>query len=658
MVNTPVVGNQRVYYNPGYNNQGRVFQNHNNQVQSQVPSSQPDTFVSPSYLKTDAVYTTWKNPNSAPISQDDAALTIVHLNDNHRKVKGLTKFKTAFQEIEAKVRQAGVGLVKVHSGDYNVGTDEKKLQLQVEMLNDLGIDYAAVGNHELDYGPKALAKALKQANFISVSSNLITPTGSGLDELKQTGKLVNLATFERNGHTYGVVGLAPPDLIKRLDPNQNLYGVNVLDEAQTIQNVQEEVDKLKARGINKILLVSHVGLDIDQKIARQTDGIDIILGGHSHDLVNPMEPGVSLLYSKSNEPVLIFQNGKNAKYFGVTDARFDQNGIVKATIARQEKADSFDIDHQIRTLEDKLLGPSPVIGVSAGTYTSDGVKLKENAIANFIADAVRKKTGAQIALFQSFAVRDTVDKGDIRERDIDEVLPFIDAVHILKITGQDVIEALNNGSKTVVSKNGRPGILQVSGLKYTISPEGKAVNVMVEQQDGSYVPLNPAQEYTVAYDQYLIKGAEGFSSLAKPMNVFKALYDDNAMIVKENIKARNMQPVEMKTEGRITINAQGPVKDVPKALQKAEVPYYKTAGNQQSQQPTNHHGHPQNTVPQLVPNVAYRMPPQPIPFPVPGGTPPYYYPSAPVPMNYGYYPQYNQNPFYNYMSAAPFSQTR
>ncbi|MEW5821554.1 MAG: 5'-nucleotidase C-terminal domain-containing protein [Cyanobacteriota bacterium] len=636
-------------------NQYREQQALNNVAQQNVPvqSAGINASQSPSRLNTDAVYTTWQNPNSGPVNQNDAGLTLVHLNDNHRKVKGLAKFKTAINEIAKKVANSANAFLPVHSGDYNVGMDTKKLKLQIELLNDLGVKFAAIGNHEIDINPINLANELVNAKYVSLSSNLVMPEGCGLDKLVQSGKIAKSTVYQEKGHKYGLIGLSPPDLLKRLDPNSKMYGLNVLPREECVRVVQEEINKLKAQGINKIILVSHVGLDLDKEIAQNVDGLDIILGGHSHDLLNPLEPGVSLVNSKSNEPVLIFQNGKDAKYMGVTDAYFDDKGIVKAAIARQEKASTFDVDLKSKTLEDNILGKSPVIGTSAATYSASNVKMQENAIANFIADSVRTKMGADIGLFQSFAVRDSIEKGDITERSIDEVLPFIDAVHLVAVTGQDVLDALTVGTQTYVRQDRRPGILQVSGLTYTISPDGKPVNVMVKQNNGQYIPIDPNKEYKVAYDQYLIKGSEGFKSLARPMNVLNASYDCNADILKEAIKKLNFQPLQLKTENRIQILAKDPMAsgDTPKALQKASSQNVAVAPvSQASQQQVQQQYQQQVNVraPQLQPRVAYRMPMYPIMPPAyyyaqPPVIQPYYYAQPPVmqpmipPPGYYYY---------------------
>lgn len=558
------------YPNNYYPKQGSVYQypynasyfpqNNSPQPYNKKPSLiNNGKFYSPSKLNTDAAYFVWKNPNSN--SDTSSLLTILHLNDNHRKVDGLTRFKTAFDQITNKLQGSGVDLLKVHSGDYNAANDFEKLKLQVLLLNNLGINYAAIGNHELDVGPKKLTEALNDSQFISLAANLKLDPNCELNKLINSGKIVNSSIFESNGNRYGLIGISPPDISQRCDPSVELKGVEVLNEQDTINNVQQEVNKLKSQGINKILLVSHVGKALDKKIAESTEGIDIILGGHSHDLLKPLAPSESLTYSISKEPVLILQDGRDAKNLGVTDLAFDSHGIVQSAVARQEKVDNFPVNASCNSLEDKVLGKSPTIGYISDNYTSNDVKKIENPIANFIADAVKIRTGAEIALVQSFSIRDDIKKGQITERMVDELLPFIDTVYTMKITGQDILDALTNGSQSYARKDKRPGILQVSGLKYTITNNGEVSNVMIKNKDESYTPLEPKKEYTIATDTYLIRGLEGFKSLAKPYCTIKGNYETYGDILKHYIRSFNNEPIKMQNEGRITVLAQKSTSD-------------------------------------------------------------------------------------------------
>lgn len=521
--------------------------------------------VSPTRLSTNAVYTSWQNPKLPALNADDKGLTLIHLNDNHRKIKGLAKFKSAIDAVIQNARIAHNSTLIAHAGDYNLDVDAKKLQLQIEILNKLGVNFAAIGNHDLEITPKVLANELIRSKFVSLVANLIIPEGHDLNKLRSSGKLASSCIYTTNGQKYGVIGLSPPNLRDTVPQNIDLEGIIALDDDQTIIATQKEVDKLKAQGINKIILISHVGVFLDRKIAEQTNGVDIILGGHSHTLLDPMVPGVSLYNSNAGEPVLIFQNGKNAMFLGVTDAYFTPDGIVKAAIARQENANSFISNPEINALENNFIGTSSKIGMSTSSYTALNVRYEENPIANFITDAIRAKTGAEISLFRGTGIRGDIEQGKITNDDIDEVLPFIDTEYLAKLSGKDIIEALSKGAKSLQRQDRRPGVLHASGLRYVISPTYEATNVTVLDKDGQYKPIDPNREYTVALNTFLLSGTSDFPSLSQPTSVIKAFYDTDTDIIKNAIKASPL-PVTMKKDGRIQIQAAFD-NDIPKALQ-------------------------------------------------------------------------------------------
>ena len=106
-----------------------------------------------------------------------------------------------------------------------------------------------------------------------------------------------------NGNKYGIIGTSPIDLYKRSKVGVLQKEVQVDKVKETIQDIQKEADKLQKQGINKIILLSHLGYTLDKIVANQTQGIDVILGGHSHDLLLDVKEGENLFYSKTGEPV-------------------------------------------------------------------------------------------------------------------------------------------------------------------------------------------------------------------------------------------------------------------------------------------------------------------------------------------------------------------
>ena len=134
---------------------------------------------------------------------------------------------------------------------------------------------------------------------------------------------------EINGHKYGIIGLVPPDLHIHVKLQDHLKDLNIeQDFKKSIPEVQKEVDKLQAQGINKIIVLSHSGYRQDVQLAKNVKGIDVILGAHTHTLLEGIEENKNLFYSSTGEPIIITQAGRDGKNFGVLNVEFDKNGVI------------------------------------------------------------------------------------------------------------------------------------------------------------------------------------------------------------------------------------------------------------------------------------------------------------------------------------------
>ena len=178
--------------------------------------------------------------------------------------------------------------LKLSSGDIMIGEILKANQVAVKAQKAMGIMASAMGNHEYDM-PKHVAEIIPTIGFKLLACNVnIKPDNPLYNKIQKS------YIQEVNGHKYGIIGITPVDLFSRIKYGKIFEELKVDSINSTIKDVQKEVDNLKKQGINKIILLSHVGFGYDQKIARETDGIDIILGGHSHNLVMDVKPGINL----------------------------------------------------------------------------------------------------------------------------------------------------------------------------------------------------------------------------------------------------------------------------------------------------------------------------------------------------------------------------
>ena len=191
--------------------------------------------------------------------------------------------------------------MKLSSGDIQLGHDEKINEVAVKFQNAIGVQATAMGNHEFDLAWKRSGKLLnllEQIKYKLLANNIYINNNEKLQN-----KIQNYTIEEINGNKYGIIGTAPIDLISRLRHGTLTNNLRVHTFAETIQQVQKDVNELKKQGIDKIILLSHIGYEGDVLIARATDGVDIILGGHSHDLLRDVKKDKNLFYSKRGQIV-------------------------------------------------------------------------------------------------------------------------------------------------------------------------------------------------------------------------------------------------------------------------------------------------------------------------------------------------------------------
>ena len=229
--------------------------------------------------------------------------SIFYMNDFHAKLPNLERVYTASQMFDSF--ETSADKLKLSSGDDGLGEDPVLSRAVSRMLDLIGITKRQNGNHEFDVVPSVHAENAKNAKYQELGSvNIHAKDTSPLKDI-----MVRSAVEEHNGNKYGIVGIGPSDMFKRLKDGVSKGDLEVDDLPTTILNLQKEVDKLKSQGINKIFLLSHSGYTNDIKIAQQTRGIDVILGGHSHDLIKDVQEGKNLFYNLDNEPVVITQAG-------------------------------------------------------------------------------------------------------------------------------------------------------------------------------------------------------------------------------------------------------------------------------------------------------------------------------------------------------------
>ena len=241
---------------------------------------------------------------------NDTHSTIMPLNENldNKDLAGRGGFQRRINMIKEQ-RAQHPDLLLFDSGDFSQGSGYYTLfkgEVEVGLMNEMGYECSTIGNHEFDFGLDNMAKLFRMANFPIVCSNYDC-TGTVLEDLVKP-----YITIKRNGVKIGVFALAPP--LKGLVFDGNCEGITFLDPVET---AQKYIDILrKQEKCDLVICVSHLGWNIegvcDEKFLSQTEGCDLVLGGHTHTYM----PVLEYAPDKNGKMIPVDQNGKHGVFVG------------------------------------------------------------------------------------------------------------------------------------------------------------------------------------------------------------------------------------------------------------------------------------------------------------------------------------------------------
>ena len=335
--------------------------------------------------------------------------------------------------------------------------------------------------------------------------------------------------------------------------------IKIDDFNTTIKKVQEEVNNLRSKGINKIILLSHSGLKQDKKIARETEGIDIIIGGHSHDMVRDVKAGENLISSKNGEPVVITQAGKDGENVGVLNVEWTDDGVLSKVQNNVINTRKFNRTLPSRTAVEEIIGKPEILGTVA--YADPEPKnrlISNNPHGNLIADAMRQELGTEIAILNAGNIRGHFDVGNVDSRLINDITPFEDKMLVGNLSEKDIVEALKVGGKSLQAHNSKPGILLVSGMKYTMNDKGELLDLSYIDKDGAEHKIDvnnpdPNHKLTCAMDDFFAMGGDNYlPSNENPDFIIRKYNVDKNKLACDYIK-KMKQPLEIRDDERVKI---------------------------------------------------------------------------------------------------------
>ena len=489
-----------------------------------------------------------------PVNQPNNIKTsIFYINDYHGKSINMERTVTASNAFDSNNKnKKDVDTLKLSSGDIMIGEDFKTNQLAVMFQNTTGITSSAIGNHEYDMQSN-VKSILPEVKYNLLASNVkINPRSAWYRKTLPS-------TIEiKNGHTYGIIGTSPIDLYKRSKEGSLQKEITVDKVKETVTDIQTEVNKFQEQGINKIILLSHLGYTLDKIIANQTQGIDVILGGHSHDLLFDVKEGENLFYSKSGEPVIITQGGRDGKNFGILNLEFDKNGTIKKVQNNIGYTKNFNRNAPIKYIFDKIFGSRETYGhINSAPAPLTHDLIEPNPHAYFIADCVKKDLDADIVILPSSNIRGYFEKGKIDTRILADILPFRNKLYEVNYSEKEIVDAIKLAAKSFTNIANKPGIFYTSGLKYTVTTNGQIKSISFINKKGHEIPIdvnNPRTDkyYKTVLNDYCAQGNDGFKELNKPSRVLNK-YDFDATNCVKNILKNTSEPVNIQDDGRIKV---------------------------------------------------------------------------------------------------------
>ena len=470
------------------------------------------------------------------MAQAEFTLTILHTNDVHDRFEPINRFDSTCNAEEAAAdecfggaarlataiaaaREAATNPILLDAGDQYQGSllyTMYKGAMSAEFMPMLGYDAMAVGNHEFDDGPAALGTLLDGVDFPVLSANIDV---SGEPVLAD--RIEKSTVLEAGGERIGIVSVLAEDTPETSSPGPNVVFSPIVDAAQA------EIDRLTEEGVNKIVVLSHVGLNADKRMAEALTGVDVIVGGHSHTLLGDMEDAADA-YPVMVGDVPVVQAYAYGKYLGELVVTFDDAGEVLSAEGAPILLDaSVAEDEAVAARVAELAAPLEALRAEVVAETSAPIegsrevcRAQECEMGTLIADAMLdrvKDQGVEIAIQNGGGIRASIDAGPITMGEVLTVLPFQNTLATFSAPGADIVAALENGVSQIADGAGR--FPQVAGMTYAFDadaePGARVSDVMV-----GGAPIDPEKVYGVVTNNYVRNGGDGYDMFADAADAY------------------------------------------------------------------------------------------------------------------------------------------
>jgi 2',3'-cyclic-nucleotide 2'-phosphodiesterase (5'-nucleotidase family) len=492
---------------------------------------------------------------------DTFEMSVGYVNDTHGQTNNMMRILSGIK-----------GDLRLSAGDNDIGDEKNKTihRATAKFLNLAGVAATAFGNHDLDttqvdfvdtknndLNSKVLATNFKKVdNWENLEDNLENYGRTDINKALDPSEIV-----EVKGEKIGLIGASPIDMFERATHpayHTDCY-VQPLDE--TIDNIQNEVNGLKEKGINKIFLLSHLGHERDKSVAQNVDGIDVIIGGHTHELLRDIKEGENLFYSKSGEPIIMTEAGRDGSYFGLLNLTFDKDGVITKAQNNIGETRLFGKNMINQYVFDEILGKPEKIGYIRQAPPPPETLIEENPHANFVCDAMKYMTNSDIAVWNNSGIRNFFHQGAIDSRDIKDIAPFFDRISVANVSEKAIVDMFKDNIATTYASQGyKPGLIAVSGLTYGVNETDHTLTFMkyIDKQGVEHnIDINnpsPDKTYKLVTDEFIMSHGADFPVLSKAEDCLEIYPYDKDVMTCQYIKEL-AKPIDINQTGRIVFES-------------------------------------------------------------------------------------------------------
>ena len=523
----------------------------------------------------------------SPIYAEEKEAIILYTNDVHCAIEGYANVAGYKAQLEAM----GHDVLLIDAGDAIQGEvigAKSEGEAIVDLMNQSEYDYATIGNHEFDYTTKRLLELKEKAQYKYLSCNFMN---------LQTNTTVfdEYDIVEMNGEDVAILGITTPETYTKTalsyfkDENGNLlYGFS---EKNFYETIQKNIDMATQEGADRIIALGHLGIEGTSQgwksvdVIANTSGIDVFIDAHSHETISK-----KICTDKNGKEVILSSTGTKLEKLGkltLKENDIEETELVDVDTLLFDDATAIqkfkEVKQSITSYQEEIAYLYDVIGTSQvklmATY-EDGqwaTRKQETNMGDFVADAYRSVTGADIAFVNGGGVRSDIEIGDVTRKDLIDVNPWGNKMVVIEASGQQILDALENGARACPDLLG--GFLQVSGISFEIhtyikSPvlldemgvfigidgqrERRVKNVKIHEKD-----IDPNQTYTIAGSTYVLV-EESENPMFKGCKIIKDnLGTDNEMLIHyfENTLQKTIRKEQYENvdgDGRIVIMEEKP----------------------------------------------------------------------------------------------------